>query len=141
MSMPSPPPDTRTAGQAGHIADHNALSDAVAALEGAVGSLQAATATPGALYPASPQPMTSGVTIAPVAASTMYPLTATAAVTGIVLAPGFYTGQRVTLVNKSSFSATFAASGTSNVADGTGDVIAANAAATYTWSGSLWYRG
>ncbi|MCW2930000.1 MAG: hypothetical protein JWM19_962 [Actinomycetia bacterium] len=141
MSMPLPPPDTRAAGQPGHIADHNTLSDAVTALESAVGALQGAAAAPGALYPASSQALAAGAVITPVTASTMYPVTATAAVAGIVLAPGSYTGQRVTLVNESSFSVTFAVAGTSNVADGAGDVIAANAAATYTWSGSLWYRG
>lgn len=45
MSMPPPPPDTRAAGQSGHIADHNTISDALTGLEGAVGTLQA-TAVP-----------------------------------------------------------------------------------------------
>jgi hypothetical protein len=40
MSMPVPPPDTRAPGQTGHIADHNTISDALTALDGAVGELQ-----------------------------------------------------------------------------------------------------
>jgi hypothetical protein len=40
MTMPAPPPDTRAPGQTGHIADHNAISDAVAALESAVTTLE-----------------------------------------------------------------------------------------------------
>jgi hypothetical protein len=40
MTMPTPPPDTRAPGQTGHIADHNTISDALTALEGAVGTLQ-----------------------------------------------------------------------------------------------------
>lgn len=40
MTMPSPPPDTRAAGQSGHIGDHNAISDAITAIETAVSTLQ-----------------------------------------------------------------------------------------------------
>ena len=40
MSMPMPPPDTRAPGQTGHIADHNTISDSLAALENAVGTLE-----------------------------------------------------------------------------------------------------
>lgn len=46
MSMPAPPPDTRGAGQSGHITDHNTISDAITALEAAVGALQASQANP-----------------------------------------------------------------------------------------------
>ena len=42
MTMPAPPPDTRAAGQSGHIADHNTIADALTALDNAVGALQAA---------------------------------------------------------------------------------------------------
>jgi hypothetical protein len=41
MTTPPPPPDTRAAGQTGHIADHNAISDALASLENAVQVLEA----------------------------------------------------------------------------------------------------
>lgn len=46
MTMPAPPPDTRAAGQSGHIADHNTISDALTALEAAVGTLQSSQASP-----------------------------------------------------------------------------------------------
>jgi hypothetical protein len=66
-----------------------------------------------------------------------------AAVTGIILAVGSTNGQRVTVFNESAAAntITFAASGTSNVADGTGDVIAGLTARTFVWnaSTSLWY--
>jgi hypothetical protein len=42
MTMPTPPPDTRAPGQTGHIADHNTISDALAALESAVEALEGA---------------------------------------------------------------------------------------------------
>lgn len=64
-------------------------------------------------------------------------------VTGTILTPGTVNGQVAMFINQSgSNSVTFAASGTSNVADGTSDVIAANNAAQYLWdnSTSLWYR-
>jgi hypothetical protein len=64
------------------------------------------------------------------------------AVTGIILGVGLVDGQEVTIVNISANSITFAAAGTSHVADGTSDVIAALTARTYVWSAlqSLWYR-
>jgi len=40
MTMPVPPPDTRAPGQTGHIADHNTISDALTALDGAVRAIQ-----------------------------------------------------------------------------------------------------
>jgi hypothetical protein len=64
-----------------------------------------------------------------------------AAVTGIILAAGTVAGQRVTVVNESAFTVTFAASGTSNVADGTSDVIAATTARSFVWDSvqALWF--
>jgi hypothetical protein len=49
---------------------------------------------------------------------------------------------QVTVINESAFALTFAASGTSHVADGVSDVIPALAARTFTYDGntSLWYR-
>lgn len=63
-------------------------------------------------------------------------------ITGVILQNGRFGGDVVTVINESAFTVTFAASGTSKVADGTSDVIAANTAASYTWSSgtSLWYR-
>jgi hypothetical protein len=62
MSMPAPPPDTRAPGQAGHIADHNTISDALTALENNVGALQSQanpgltpTAVQTSAYTANPQ--------------------------------------------------------------------------------------
>ncbi len=65
-----------------------------------------------------------------------------AAVTGVILQAGTQPGQKITVVNESAFSITFAASGTSGVADGTSDVIAANTAREFVWdsSNNLWYR-
>lgn len=66
-----------------------------------------------------------------------------ASVTGTILTGGVVNGQVVTIINQSgSNTVTFAASGTSNVADGTSDVIASSSAALYCWdsSTSLWYR-
>lgn len=77
---------------------------------------------------------TANVTVARVAP--------TGNVTGIILAAGTVAGQKVVVVNESSFTLTMAASGTSHVADGTSDVIAATTARSYYWDGgtSLWYR-
>jgi hypothetical protein len=64
-------------------------------------------------------------------------------VTGIIMLRDF-TGnfREVVVVNTSAFTLTFDVSGTSFVADGTSDVIAANSAARYVWNNgtSLWYR-
>lgn len=56
-----------------------------------------------------------------------------AAVTGAILAAGTHPGQVVRVLNESANTITFAAVATSNVADGTTDVIAANQGATYVW--------
>jgi hypothetical protein len=51
-------------------------------------------------------------------------------------------GQQVTVINEGSYPVTFAASGTSAVADGISDVIAPATSSSYTWDSgtSLWYR-
>jgi hypothetical protein len=69
------------------------------------------------------------------------PVNPSANITGTILAPGD-SGMRFTIVNQSAYTITFAASGTSNVADGTSDVIGAYESATFYWvSGtSLWYH-
>jgi hypothetical protein len=71
-------------------------------------------------------------------------VTPASARTGCILQAGTFNGQEITVVNQSaSNSITMAASGTSNVADGTSDVIAALKAALFRWVGgttNLWYR-
>ncbi len=64
------------------------------------------------------------------------------AVTGIILQQGSLPGQQCWVVNESANSVTMAASGTSNVADGTSDVIAAQTARLFVWDAvtSLWYK-
>jgi hypothetical protein len=64
-------------------------------------------------------------------------------VTGIIMSRDFSSNWReITVVNTSAFTLTFDVSGTSFVADGTSDVIAALTAAKYVWNptASLWYR-
>jgi hypothetical protein len=63
-------------------------------------------------------------------------------VTGIILEAGTEGAQVVMVVNESAFTVTFAAAGTSNVADGTSSVISANRCALFVWdsSTSRWYR-
>lgn len=64
-------------------------------------------------------------------------------VTGIILGAGSFDGQLCIVLNESAFTLTMAASGTSHVADGTSDVIAAKTAAQYCFEGNdtnLWYR-
>lgn len=69
----------------------------------------------------------------------------TAAVTAVVVQAGDYDGQELTIINETTtgtFTATAAASGTSNVADGTGLVVSGLRSAKLNWdaSTSLWYH-
>lgn len=69
--------------------------------------------------------------------------TAGANVTGIIMQPGTFTGMTCIVVNEdATHTATMAASGTSNVADGTSCVIAAATQKTFVWDTgtSLWYH-
>jgi hypothetical protein len=63
-------------------------------------------------------------------------------VTGIIMPAGTHPGQKGTIVNESAFTVTFAAVGTSRVADGTSAIIAANRCMELTWNSatSKWYR-
>lgn len=63
-------------------------------------------------------------------------------VTGVILTAGTVAGQGVTVLNESAFTVTFAASGTSHVADGVSDVVAALTSREFVWDTgtSLWYR-
>lgn len=78
---------------------------------------------------------TAGVSVARVAP--------TGAVTGVILAVGTTGGQVCTVVNEAvaANTVTFAASGTSNVADGTSSVIAGLTARRFVWDSgvSLWF--
>lgn len=71
-------------------------------------------------------------------------VTAAAAVTGLILAAGARAGQQVTVVHEgvAANTLTFAASGTSNVADGTSDVITGPSARAFVWDSvtALWYK-
>jgi hypothetical protein len=69
-------------------------------------------------------------------------VTATANVTGIILQAGTQAGQYLVVVNEASFTITFAASGTSHVADGATLAIPGNCARVFVWCSltSLWYR-
>lgn len=73
----------------------------------------------------------SGIRVAP-----------TAAYTGIILQAGTVQMQRKIIFNESAFSITFAAAGTSNVADGASCVIPANTQKTFYWNSAkaLWYH-
>jgi hypothetical protein len=70
-------------------------------------------------------------------------VTAGAAVTGIILTPGTKPGQELTIIHEGAAAntITFAAAGTSNVADGVSDVITGPSARTYVWDSvtALWY--
>lgn len=69
-------------------------------------------------------------------------VTTAGAVTGIILQAGTAAGQTVIVVNESANTLTMAASGTSNVADGTSCVIAANRAMWFVWDSgtSRWHH-
>lgn len=69
-------------------------------------------------------------------------VTAAGALTGVILAPGIADGQTINVINTSTFSITFAASGVSNVADGALAIIPALRAMIFVWvtSAALWYR-
>lgn len=66
------------------------------------------------------------------------------AVTGVILQPGTFPGQEVWVVNEAvaANTVTFAASGTSNVADGAAAAIAGLTARKFVWDSVqlLWYR-
>lgn len=79
---------------------------------------------------------TAGVGVSRVAPS--------AARAGIILQAGTFPGQVVTVINESAAASTLTmdVSGTSNVADGTSDVITGLTAGMYIWDSvqALWYR-
>jgi len=69
-------------------------------------------------------------------------VTAGAAITAAVLQPGTINGQAITVVNENATGAstiTFAASGTSNVGQGTGAVISGLTSRAFVWDGAVWW--
>lgn len=66
------------------------------------------------------------------------------AITGVILQPGTYNGQRVVVVNEAAAgnTITFAAAGTSNVADGVTTVIPGLRGSQFWWNAATarWYR-
>lgn len=99
---------------------------------GTVATVQSATA---AATASSGTIATAGVGVARVSPA--------GAVTGVILGAGAYPGQQCWVVNEAVVgnSVTFAASGTSNVANGVGEVIPGLSARLYVWDSgqSLWY--
>ena len=69
-------------------------------------------------------------------------VTSSSAVTGIVMPQGTAASQQVTVLNEGSNTVTFAAAGTSFVADGASAAISANVARTFVWNTAQtrWYR-
>lgn len=71
-------------------------------------------------------------------------VTAAAAVAGLILTPGVKPFQEFTLIHEGAAAntLTFAAAGTSNVADGVSDVITGPSARKFKWNAvtSLWYK-
>jgi hypothetical protein len=84
--------------------------------------------------PIAVQVPTNGSTIDTSVAGVI-PVNPAAAVTGVILEAGTVDGQMITIVNRAAGanSVTFAAAGTSNVADGTSSVIAGLTARRYVW--------
>lgn len=90
------------------------------------------------------QDLTNGATITlPTGGRTKRLSASGGAVTGIILTVGRYAGDEIVLFNiEGTNTITFAAAGTSNVADGTSAVIGALRALLLTWdaTSSRWYR-
>lgn len=111
-----------------------------------IGSPEDAAVFPGGMinsFPADAATAVTGSGTIPVSADAAALRVTTAGnVTGVILAPGVYSGQMITVINISANTITFAASGASNVADGTGDVIGAFKAPCFIWdvTTALWYK-
>lgn len=99
-------------------------------------------ANPALVYsPGAVQALTTGSTIATTGAHRLFPVTETASVTGAILGVPSSVDSPVTIVNRSNFTITFAASGTSHVAAGASAVIAALSSRTFAYDSgtNLWY--
>lgn len=89
----------------------------------------------------SPTTLTNGATVTWTGPA-MVTVSAAGNITGLIIAVGTVNGQAMLVINESAFTLTFAAAGTSHVADGVSDVIAALTARKFVWDSntSLWYR-
>lgn len=89
------------------------------------------------------RPVAAGGTI-PVQGFKVVKVRPAASILGVILEPGYQSGQSVTLINEGepAHSITFAASATSHVAEGPARTVAGMTAARYIWDGALrlWYR-
>lgn len=90
------------------------------------------------------QTLTNGSTVTVPTGKSQVRVTAAAAVTGIILPVGSLGGQSLTVIHEGAAAntITMAASGTSNVADGTSDVITGPSARCFVWDSvtALWYK-
>lgn len=64
----------------------------------------------------------------------------TAAVSGVIIASGTFSGQTLTVCNNSAFTITFAVATTSHVVDGVSDVIPAQSAREFIYVAGAWFR-
>lgn len=89
------------------------------------------------------QTLTTGNTITVPAGTGVVRVTAGGAVTGIILPAGTVPGQNLSIIHEGAAAntITFAAAGTSNVADGTSDVITGPTCRSFIWDSitALWY--
>ena len=96
------------------------------------------------LAPDNLQTVTTGGTIltATDGNNAAIPVTAASACTGLILQAPNNPWSQITVINQSAYALTFAVSGTSSVADGASDVIAALTSRSFVYDGntSLWYR-
>jgi hypothetical protein len=88
--------------------------------------------------------ITNGSTITTAGVSSVARVAPGGAVTGIILGAGTWDGQICHVINESAAASTvtFAAAGTSNVADGTSAVVTGLRSMTFVWNSSTsrWYR-
>lgn len=118
--------------------DYNSGSKGNATIAGAIGGgVNPATSASATALAASGTITTQNIRVARIAP--------TAAVAACVMQAGNIDGQTVEVINEaaSTFSVTFAASGSSNVADGVTTVISPLRSAHFVWdqTTALWYRG
>jgi hypothetical protein len=106
------------------------------------GNLTVGSITEGVVTTA-PQTLATGNTITLTPNKGVMLVTTAAAVTGIILPAGTVSGQNITIVHEGAAAntITFAAAGTSNVADGVSDVITGPSAREFQWvsATALWY--
>jgi hypothetical protein len=84
--------------------------------------------------------MSNGAVIGHAYAGGVYVTNSGSSFTGLILTAGSYVGQRLFLISEGAGSLTADVPGVSNVANGTGCVIAGNTCAEFVWANSLWYR-